>query len=574
MENKKIEEAVASPQPAAEPQAQPTPADVQSDIKNEAKSDMRKKILILVLLLLCVGGLVALIVFRSGIPLVDFWTVVGSYETVETEMKKIEKIENVSGVRVDGKGVLALYSKSDANGKRTQSVVHLARGAVLATYQDTETVRYELSIYEASGAAWYSVASVTEEDGDARYSLALCDIGGKEFAKQSDMTLVAYEKLAFARVLDLVRLGREVYRIEKNGTVRQAFTMGDFATLPALQRKVGDYYFILNGTEAYIYNDKAVLTATYHVPASTMDAQIFILADGTLLAQYITFEGEGANDYTYSQGKERYKLHQILVSARNGAQTSLNDPEFFITSVLSDEDAIRKQGLNAGIANLVSGYYVKNALLDMSEHSLSTVLMSNRGRISSEVRDIIPAMYGGKIYGVAKNRWVAENLAGEYFLLNEWGSVIGNFPSDVASLTTASSIFVYDEKIYDWDLTLLYDMKDNGILSFALVGSSVLMYKDNGETLVFDPEKETAIMLLSSDSDKHACVLGSALISVERTVEGKKQFAIYNERLELLQTIEADSITAIHQDVNGKRMVEIIATTASGTELYLATVKD
>ena len=547
---------------------------VQAPISEE-KSDMKKKILILVFLLLCVGALITLVVFRSGIPIVDFWTVTGTIKPVDTEVAHVKEIAENIGVRTGGEGTLALYEKQDEAGRKTLTVLHLARGKILAEIAETDTVSYEVVLCNSGGAAWYSVTAIARSGSEVRYSLSLCDDKGEIFAQKKDMTLAVYNSLQYAAVLDLVRFEREVFRVDADGTVRSAFHLDTFAGLPNFQQKMDDYYFVFGDKCCYIYDENAVLTAMYHIPSAGLDPKLFVLSDGTLFAQYVTFGGEHMDDYTYAENGQKYKLHQVLISADDGAQTPLDDPEFYFESILSDADEIRRRGLNTSIENLAQGYYIKDYLLDTSTHCLSAVLFSDRGKITSAVENIIPAMYGGEIYGVAKNRWVAKNLAGECFLLNEWGSIVGSFPNrDSSDLTIAKSLFICDNQIYDWDLNLLYDMEENAVLSHMLVGSSVVMYKENGETLLFDPVKKEATELLAAGADKSVSVLGSTLIAIEQMVDGDKQYEIYNEKNVYLVTLTAQALFVQSHDVDGKRIVEILASSADAYALYLATVEE
>ena len=570
MDEKKIESAqqeekieqVALPQLAAVPPA---------SFDDDSKGATRKKILLLVLSLLCVGGLVILIVFRSGIPIVDFWTVAGSFDPIKTEIGSVEKLEGAAGSRTDSKGALALYLQEDADGSKKQTVVHLLRGEVLATVEDSENSRNEVTLHGAGDAAWYSVVKISGSGDETRYAIALYDESGERFASRENMTLAAYNALLYTSVLDLVRFGQDVYRIEEDGDASLAFTMGAFSKLPNFTSKVDDYYFVTTAAYCYVYNDEAVLTATYHVPAGVMSSEIFILSDGTLFVQYVTYEGDNANEFTYSEGKEKYKLHHVLVSARNGEQTNLKNPEFFVISMLADDEELHKRGLNTGIANLAKGYYIRDSLLDMSSHTLTSVLMSNRGRITSEVGDIIPAMYGGEILGVAKNRWVAKNLAGERFLLNEWGAVVGAFPDETAEIAIAASIFICEGKIYNWDLEPLYDMWEKNVIRYELVGSSVAMYKSDGTVLLFDPANETVEELSAAGENKSVLVLGDAIVAVA-SADGK--YELYNEHKEHLITLDAEDIQARVLDMDGKRTVELLVTTGDKVELYLATVEE
>ena len=549
--------------------------EIKKEPQTEAKTDRRKKIAILVILLLCVGALIVLVAVHSGLPIVDFWTITGGLDTVDTEIEHVKKIAENIGDRISSEGVLALYEKSDTEGRKTQTVIHIVSGKTVFSVTDTDNVKNEVVMHDSNGAGWYSVTSVTGSGSSALYSICLYNDQGESFAKKEDMHPAVYDGLEYTAVLDLVRLDQNVFRVSGDGTVRLAFHLDAFSELPDFQRKVDDYYYVFEQNCCYIYDEKAVLTATYHIPSAGMDAKFFVLSDGTLLAQYITFEGEHMDDYTFAESGKKYTLHQVLVSARNGARTQLEDPEFYFSSILSDEDELRRRGLNTGIDNLAEGYYIENALLDTSAHCLSAVLFSNRGRITSTVGDVIPAMHGGRIFGVAKNRWVAKNLAGEHFLLNEWGSVVGSFPDPSgAEVTIAEKLFICDHRIYDWDLNLLYDMEENAVFSHILVGSSVVMYKENGETLLFDAEKKEAVSLLAAGTDQSVSVLASSLLAIVQTVDGKKQYAIYNSYNVHLITLEAETLFAQSYDVDGERIVELFATGADSSALYLATVEE
>ncbi len=535
------------------------------------KNDMRKRIWILVALLLCVGALITLVVLRSGIPIVDFWTVAGNREVEDTRLSSMEKLEELGGTRVRAAGMLVLYEKTDADGVKTQYVFNIASKKTVATLVDTESLKHTVALSLAEQAPWFSVETQTGEGDEARFSLSLCDASGASFAKKEGLTGLERENLVFdASVLDLILLDREVFRPEKNGSFKRAFSLETFASLPAFDKKVGDYYFIEDGETFHIYDKSARLTATYRVPAAAKSFRHFYLADGTLLFQYATVEDAHSQDYTYIENGQKYTLHHLLVSAYDGKKTVLTDIPMFISTVLSDDEVFRALGMNANIDNLAIGYPVQDGVLEENTHYVFSVMLSNRGRVTSVVGDIIPAMQGGLIFGVAKNRWAVTNLAGEVYLLNEWGGVVGHFPKNfMSSVESAAKIFVHDEKIYDWDLKLLYDMKENGVLSHEMVGTSVLMHKANGEALLYDGQARNVISLASPESGKTVSVRGGILIAVQETVEGVSVYGIYNECGEGLGDVVADTVEVYHYGVEGKAVVELIATKGETVEIYL-----
>lgn len=541
-------------------------------------AEMKKKIVILVCLLACVAALIVLVVSRVGTPTIDFLTLSGSIDIVETKITAVKKIEALGGTRADAKGSLVLYEKTDASGLKTQYVLNLESGSTVGVFADIQdfkhTVRLEHT--EASGisaASWFSVQTQAGEGSNARITFSLYDVSGIVFAKKENLSEQAFRALAYDSVLDLVLLEREVFRAGKNGAFKRAFTLEPFASLPAFEKKVGNYYFIENGGTFFVYDADASLSATYRIPAAAQNFQQFYLSDGALLMQYVTAEGEHSDDYTYTENGQKYKLHQTLVSARNGEKTVLEDIPIFILKIFSEDSIFRKLGLNANMDNLAIGYPVKDGVLEKNDYYIKSVLLSNRGRVTSSVGDIIPAMQGGLILGIAKNRWVAKNLVGEHYLLNEWGSIVGRFPSDYATaVEIAGKIFVYKQKIYDWDLNLLYDMEKNGVVSHTVVGGSVLMEKENAEFLLYDAKKKEAKPLVASGSGKEVSVLGGILIAVKEN--GSLRHDIYNENGTFLLEIEGDAVVAYRHIVDKAAVIELCVTKGEETEVYLATVEE
>ena len=552
------------------------------DIADE-KGTMRKKILLLVLLLLCVGALIALVVIHSGTPLVDFWAVSGPIAQDKTEIVSVEKVEDVSGQCTGRVGRLALYEDVNADGKKVQRIVHIVRKEVLASLTDTDNTLYTVKLYGALGdSAWYALFEQTAA-AEPVYRVSLYDEGGKAFAEKKDITSRDALNTLYSPILDLVCFDREVYRIDARGNAKSAFTLGTFAELPVFDEKIADHYYHTE-TDAkgvtcwYVDNNNAELTAIYRAPTEALDVRSFVLSDGTLFTQYVTEADASVAEYTFVAAGVKYCLHHDLLNVRTGERTALKEPTFYIAEngILSEDSELRARGLNASMDNLIMGYPIVNGTLDMNDHTLRAALFSNRGRITSFVGDIIPAMYGGGIFGVAKNRWVARNLADEYFLLNEWGTVIGRFPAFSSIHTVlASKLFVHEGGIYNWDLALLYDMDAEGVVDFEIVGSSVLLRKAEGEVLLYDGTKQAVISLAEKNSGKKVSTeKGSSLILVEGESEGQKSFAVYNECGKLLITLAADRVDVVAHTVDGASIAELTVTSGVETALYIASTED
>ena len=179
----------------------------------DARGTMRKKIVLLVLLFLCVGALITLVIIRAGTPMVDFWTVAGSLSRDKSEIASIERLEAVSGERKVAKGRLALYEYENDDGKKVQAVVHLLSGKTVAAFTDTDSLAYTVSLNAALGeAAWCAVLETALSDAPT-YALSLLDENGTVFASKSEIDTLSALNALCDPVLDLVRFEQSVYRV-------------------------------------------------------------------------------------------------------------------------------------------------------------------------------------------------------------------------------------------------------------------------------------------------------------------------------------------------------------------------
>ena len=101
--------------------------------------------------------------------------------------------------------------------------------------------------------------------------------------------------------------------------------------------------------------------------------------------------------------------------------------------------------------------------------------------------------------------------------------------------------FVLNNKIYDWDLNVKYDMHENKIESKVELAHSILMTNEDGATLLYtNGEVKTLIDKATAEAGKREIKkISDVLYAIKDTAtEGKTKYEIYNDAGTLLITIE------------------------------------
>ena len=126
------------------------------------------------------------------------------------------------------------------------------------------------------------------------------------------------------------------------------------------------------------------------------------------------------------------------------------------------------------------GYFISSSLISQSSLR-NEVSLNNKGKIKGEIAGLIPnqAPYG--LTSVAPDRWVVWDLADNQFLLNGDGEVMGNV-NGLDPWNLNAFYILLNNKIYDWDLNLKYDLIANGAEVMVAMNHGVLMTNEKGET--------------------------------------------------------------------------------------------
>ena len=486
---------------------------------------MKKKLLVLVAMLLCVVTVLA-----SCASSMKFEKVVGdgTYNDENPTLTTAAKVD-VKGEKVNAKGDLVVF-KDTTDGLDTWTVYNLATGATAWTATETKTeagattteVDYLVNLYtyDDEDVSWFKVTTTTTtvttvengpNDEDTKNAYSLRDAKGTEFATSNSKTATVVE------LLDLIRFDGKVYRIAKDGTIAYAFDLNDFAAMPAVTQKVGDYYYKVNVLEEEeglvianaisVYNSNLELVAHHTAHSEVSYTTYHILNNGNVLFQYMLEESDTTEDYDLKMDGGYVTVQSYLINVETGKVKELN-LDFAIWGINARQSDADQWIYDEKVENLAIVTYFEDERMDYSATAKKLVSLSNKGKVNGEV-NLIDNQAPEMPKLVANNRWIVSDLAGNKFLLNEEGEVMAN----VTAMTNYNASFIMlNGKIYDWDLNVKYDMAENDVTVKAILDHGVLMTNDDGETLIYangevktlinkdNKDKQTLLQILTLDT--------------------------------------------------------------------------
>ena len=538
---------------------------------------MKKKLLVLVAMLLCVVTVLA-----SCASSMKFEKVAGdgTYNDENPTLTTFAKVD-VKGTMVTARGDLVIFEDVNTEtGVSSYTVYNLATGAVVYTAADSEktegnvttTVEHEFEINTQWDTTWFMVFVETEvvtvvegeePKEEEHTTVSLRDAKGNEFATATDI----YDLDDIETVLDLIIYNEKAYRIADDGSIAHAFDYSALRDVPELYTKLGDYYYApiqvygnsITEVGVQVYNSSLELVAYYEKPSyisSNTRAVYAPLNNGNVLIQYSVLENDMAEDYTYIANGSKYTLYTFVLNVEKGTAKEISLDYVVMEMVIARDaradykmDYWKMYGLNQEIENLAIVCPIEDERVNMNDSAAKVAAMTNKGKVDGFIDGFIDNMQPGAVFQVATNRWIVENLSGQMFLLNEKGEVLGEISNiDMEDLMEAvfegegvKPYFVLNNKIYDWDLNVKYDMHENKIESKVELAHSILMTNEDGATLLYtNGEVKTLIDKATAEAGKREIKkISDVLYAIKDTAtEGKTKYEIYNDAGTLLITIE------------------------------------
>jgi hypothetical protein len=246
-----------------------------------------------------------------------------------------------------------------------------------------------------------------------------------------------------------------------------------------------------------------------------------------------------AEDYDYIESMGKFNLHSFLFNAETGKLKEL-DLDFVVEDVWSYDADDEDWYFNEKIENVAWVSYIVDQRIDTSDAAIKMVALSNNGKDAGAIDNLIPNMDCEGLWHVATNRWIASNMAGQDFLLNEKGEILGEV-SGIDWDEANANFFVLNGKIYDWDLNVKLDLAEQKCDDYEILNHSVLFETEDGEQKLYvNGEVKTLIDKATAEAGKRDLeILSDNLyVIIDTATEGKVKYELYNDAGTLLTAID------------------------------------
>ena len=373
---------------------------------------------------------------------------------------------------------------------------------------------------------------------------------------------------------DLFSIQEKVYRVSKDGSVEYAFDWSSARQKPiSYLTKAGEYYVDFSHFEGEssvsIYDNSLNTVATYVPPAYDVlgsDSTLFdltththILSNGNVIVQYVVGQDILAKKYDFLLLGGKYNLHTILLEAKTGKVKDL-ELNYIIREVtfgVENED----MGIGKDVENVAIAYPIEDGRINQSGSAAKLLSLKNNGKIAGALELPLTGMtveYG--ITAVAHNRWFINAVNGRSYIVDENGDIVGE---DFIVSKRNGDFFLMDNRIYDWNLDVKYDLSSEKIDSIYVMNHSVFFQTKEGAYKLYANGELKTLAEADAVADskrfvKYLCK-GAYLVMDANDAAGTK-YEIYNDQGVLLDTIV------------GNKTPEFCAMTEDGVILLYAQV--
>ena len=374
----------------------------------------------------------------------------------------------------------------------------------------TGEVVYKL-VYEEAGAEVTTTATISSYNGVAfiiekkdvtslvsattTTTYTLYDATATQLATKENTT---FEISSLAN--DLIAIDGKVYSVEDD-ELNELFELG-MKKIPYCSVLTDKYNYEFSDDKVLVYDQEFDLVTYTKGDANADDTSFFVLNNGNILViNYYELLDE-AEEYDFAVGIEKYNVDHFVFDVESGESTYY-ELDFVVQYAVSgysypEFNKLLEEGV---IENLAYVTPIINKTLSDSMEDCDLVNLSNELVILATIEDIIPNQENTMPEPIAEDRYLISNVAGQQFLIDGNGKILGEVSADVSDdLSYAyndvfASLFVDNlGNVYDYDLNKLFNYKTgdyeclDGLLFRTKDGTSYAVLTKTGfVSLSIDP---------------------------------------------------------------------------------------
>ena len=227
-----------------------------------------------------------------------------------------------------------------------------------------------------------------------------------------------------------------------------------FRDIPYFDYATDTHYYELYDDELIVYDSELRVTFYYAPFNDDFEINGIILENGNLIIQEFIELPEHETDYDFIADGVKVGYDCYLANIENGDITEL-DCDFLVVDFFNKiyYPEIEEEGVNTDVVvNAAAIYRIANGRVSENEEF---VLISNEGKVTARLDNNIPGQYGIAV-PIAEDRFLAEDKAGKEYIVNGKGEIISEVTN--ASFDSETGLFCMDDKYYNTDLELVFDM--------------------------------------------------------------------------------------------------------------------
>lgn len=512
---------------------------------------MKKRLIVLTAMMLCIIMMLSSCALFK--PTVKFKNLVEKDFAPETNptLTKVDKLNIQGAVQTSNDGnyytssdnLVLLIDTDKDTGRDTFTVYNVATNQVIL--EETESKKVEFSVdfknlyVENKTVTLVLLHKVGNPDSDVEYELTVLTETGKKVVELEGESQSAVTSDMW-NTADLFCIQNKVYRISENGEANVAFDWSDLRKNPGYLEKFGDFYISTSSSllSVAIYDNSLSLLKTYTAPQydSEAESEVMVnpLANGNVLVQYLVRQDSMAEKYTLLLNGEKYNLYSVLIEAKSGKVKDLNLD--CVIAQVAGGDILSEIGINEKVKNIARAYAIEDKRIDTSEEAMLLITLTNQGKVEGVLDSPVPgALLSEGFEAVAKNRWLFRTVKNSSFLVDEKGKIVG----EASNIAYSNNAYIVSQghKIYDYDLNMKLDLKEEGSTYIYMFENSVLFYTDKSEVKLY-VNGEVKTIINASEGKRTFTKLSNGAYMITDTTGSNTTYEIYNEQGTLLGTIE------------------------------------
>lgn len=503
-----------------------------------------KKIIVVTCLLICVVLLCASC--SKEMDIAEFYQNVNiKYETTPT-LTTHSALSDLNELRYrDSVGNVLVFTNDDEKEKtifynpETDKEILKFESKDIVDYTSIEIFyHYFLLIFES-----------TEKDDRITYSVGLYDANGTEIATKK---LGSYpEEIDASRYVsssyDLFQFDGKIYRVSDAGGATVIIDNPFFGSFPSNLLKTTSYYYEQKSNSIVVYDHSLNQVFYWEVPYSSYDhVNISVLSEEKILAQVSNILPENEKKYdVIDDNGIKYDLTSFLIDVESGKEKTI-DLDYVVEGVQYASNYVLPAEMaeyytfSDELDNLALIFYIKDHKVYDAKNTI--VSLSNK---DASIKFEIAPEFDSLPSPIAPNRYMYSSNSGNDYILNEKFEIIANANGLYSSDDRNDYYIVRNNRIYNYDFHLVYDLEANDESLVRLMGESFIVSETTKDGVEYylrtSGGSKTKIENYSTSTKQY-------YVTAESKKEGNYTYTFYNSNgTKLLSVTDVDEYTSVQR---------------------------